>query len=613
MTKIIYTVLVSISAILVTSCQDFLTIVPEDRVAAENYYVSEQAVRQNTASLYASRPWFDYHSGFMFYGGDMLAGDMYYTYDQEGHYYYNSVTSTNSHLYKGWYTLFRIVSFANSIIADMPDAARANGVDETVIQEALGEAWTMRAYAYYVLTEYWGEVPIIENSTKLITSDNPQDIYVRKNTQESLYRFIERDLKRAVKVLPEKDDPDRATRWTAMGLLAKVQVTHAAYIMGSDQSVAEELYEEAKTNAKNAVDGGIANGYGMWQDYSTMFDVGANNCCESLLAIQCCVGVYGDGNARNANFSRSSVIADQSWGGGKGPTISLQEAYSADDKRRKAVFMTGGDHYDNILSTQGGYTYYFVNRGCVPGSGENPLETPAENSNEMLANIKKYVLGKPDDCNGCVGLNQDAGNNLYLLRFTDVMMVYIEACIGTGDETADGTAIDYMGQVLWRAGLENTYASITYMDLIKERRKEFAFESQNWFDVKRLWYRNHQEGLDYLAGMDRDRKYVFNWYHPNFTYVGGNPTYTLKDQYVWENDKSMYTTVWESMNITAENPDGSGNSDYYKGAEWLEEQGHRIININFTDERMYLPIPEAEATNAPILREPAVEYDFTEE
>lgn len=610
MKKILYTTLMAVSALLTVSCREFLTVVPEDRVVAENYYVDAEAVRQNTASLYASRPWFDYHSGFMFYGGDMLAGDMYYTYDQEGHYYYNSVTSTNSHLYKGWYTLFRIISFANSIILDMPEAARNNGVEEEVIQAALGEAYTMRAYAYYVLTEYWGEVPIIENSTALITSDNTNDIYVRKNTRESLYRFIERDLERAVEVLPESDDPERATKWTAMGLLAKVQVTHAAYLMGSNQGAAAELYAEAKTNAKNAVDGGQANGYGMWSDYSTMFDVQANNCCESLLAIQCCVGVYGDGNARNANFSRSSVIADQSWGGGKGPTISLQNSYAPEDLRRKAVFMTGGDYYENILSASGGYTYYFVNRGCVPGSDDDPLETAAENSNEMLANIKKYVIGKPEDCDGCVGLNQDGGNNLYLLRFTDVMMVYIEACIGTGNETGDGVAIGYMGQILNRAGLSNNYSSISYIDLIKERRKEFAFEGQNWFDIKRLWYRNHEEALNYLSDMDRDMKYTFNWRHPNFKYDGsGNPTYSLKDQYVWENQREMYTTVWESMDITADNaPD-----EYYNGAQWLEEHGHRVQNINFNNESMYLPIPEAEATNAPILREPAVEYEFTEE
>ena len=61
-----------------------------------------------------------------------------------------------------------------------------------------------------------------------------------------------------------------------------------------------------------------------------------------------------------------------------------------------------------------------------------------------------------------------------------------------------------------------------------------------------------------------------------------------------------------------DNADGTMNEDYYKGAEWLEANNHRVRNIVFTDASMYLPIPEAEATNAPILKEPAVEYDFGE-
>lgn len=605
MKKILYLVFILLFAFSVSSCGKFLTITPEDSLTAENYYTSKEAIRQNTAVLYASKPWFDYHAGFMFYGGDMMAGDMYYTYSQEGHYYYNSVTSTNSHLYKGWRALFRIVSFANSIIIDMPDAARKNNVDENVIQAALGEAYTMRAYAYYVLTEYWGEIPIIENSTELITSSNAKAIYVRKNTQESLYKFVERDLEKAVAVLPAKDEPGRATKWTAMGLLAKVQLTHAAY--KNDAS----LYEAAKNTAKNAVEGALANDYGMWPDYSTMFDVEANNCKESLLAIQCCIGVYGDGNARNANFSRSSVIADQSWGAGKGPSISLQKLYSAEDLRRKAVFMTGGDYYKKLLSEKGGYTYFFVNRGTVPGSDATPLETSVEFANSMLANVKKYVIGKPSDCGGCVGLNQDGGNNLYLLRFTDVMMVYIEACMGTGMSTSDPLALVYIGYVLQRAGLANTYSSISLEDLMKERRKEFAFEGQNWFDVKRLWYRDHNAGIKYLKDMDRDLKYVFNWTDSKLKYDGsGNPSFSLKDKYIWENDRAMYLTVWESMNINSVKEDGSINPDYYKGAEWLEANGHRQQNIIYNDAKMHLPVPEAEATNAPILKEPAVEYVF---
>ncbi len=598
--NILSVIILAVALLSGTSCQKWLTTEPQDTLMAENYYNSRNAIRSNTAVLYAGKPWFDFHANFMFYAGDMLAGDMYYTYDQEGHYYYNSVSATNSHLYNGWKGLYRAISMANSVINDMPAAALKNGVSQADINAALGEAYTWRSVAYLFLAEYWGEVPIIENATSIITSGDPNAIYVRKSTQESVYKFMERDLLKAVEYLPLTDDIGRVTRTSAQGLLAKVYLQHAAYKQDAD------LYAKAADAAKRAVDLGLQVGYGLYEDYRSMFGVSANNCKESLIAIQMMKGEYAEGNSRNANWSRSSRIADQTWGAGKGPTVSLQSLYTEGDLRRKAVYMTNGDHYDELASEDGGYDYQYSYRN------PDALDTQIESANEMLAHVRKYVIGKPADCNGQVGLNQDGGNNLYILRFADVMMTYIEACIGTGDSTSDPVAIEYMGDILSRAGLSNTYSSISFTDIIKERRKEFAMEGINWMDVKRVWYRDHTAGLEYLNGMERDLKYVFNWSSDKFTYDdAGNPTYTIEDQYKWENDKTCYTTIWENMSITSTLPDGSPNPEYYMGAEYLRQ--YRQNNIVFSDASMYLPIPEAEATVAPILKESATEYDFGSE
>ncbi len=601
MKKIIYSIIITLAAFSTMSCEPFLTVEPEDSLPAGKYYANAKAIRANTAVLYSSMPWFEYHKGFMYYGGDMLAGDMYYTYDQEGHYYYNSVTSTNSHLRSGWLGLYRVVSFCNSLINDMPAIAGENGVEQKVIDAALAEAYTVRAMAYYIITEFWGEAPIVDNATALITSSDPGAIFVNRHTQESLYKFIIRDLKRAAENLPHKDDPGRATKTTALALMAKVQLTYAAY--KNDAA----LYDEAKTTAAQAIEEGEANGFGLLESgYEDLFKVEHNNNCESLFAIQCITGGYTEGNARNANFGRSARLGDQAWGGGKGPTLSLQNLYSSDDQRRKGVFMTNGDKYDYLAVEEGGYEYKYVYRD------PNNLSTVVEDANEVLANIKKYVIGKPADCGGQIGLNQDGGNNLYLLRFADLLFVYVEACIGTGDATADPTAISYVGRILNRAGVENTYSSITYQDLLRERRKEFAFEGINWYDVKRYWYRDKAAAVAYLNDMKRDMVYKFNWSSDLFTYDSmGEATFGDKELNEWQNDKRNYVTIWAQMDITGENPDGSLNRDYYAGADALEASGHRIP-IVFTDASMVLPIPEVEATSAPILKEPAVEYEFSE-
>ncbi|MBD4635423.1 hypothetical protein GUG51_33230, partial [Xanthomonas citri pv. citri] len=73
-------------------------------------------------------------------------------------------------------------------------------------------------------------------------------------------------------------------------------------------------------------------------DYSTLFDKESNNGPESLLAIQCMVYGYGYGNPRNCAWSRQT-LADQSWGNGKGPTLSLQGIYDSHDYRARNVYM----------------------------------------------------------------------------------------------------------------------------------------------------------------------------------------------------------------------------------------------------------------------------------
>lgn len=563
-----------VAALMTTSCDDYLTVDPQDSLVKENFYTSGTAIRANTASLY-SRVWWDFHCQFMWLAGDELAGDLYYTYDAEGHFYYNKVGAGNTYNNSGWTGLYRVVSYANSIINDMPPAARANGIEETVINNALAEARFARATAYYYITECWDEAPIVENASDLITSG---EIFVNKHTKSSIYRFICEDLEFAESILPETDSQaGRITKWSAKGMLARVYVTRGAYENNA------EYFTKAKEYARSVIeDSGLA----LYPDYSTMFDVEANNSSESLFAIQCMVGEYSAGNSHNVNFSRGSRIADQTWGAGKGPTISLQEQYSQNDGRRKWVYMTRGDYYPNLAKDEGGYTYYFVY--CDPSD----YETEIESANEMLAHVKKYVIGKASDTGGQVGQNQDAANNIYILRLSDVYFLYAEACMGTSMSTSDQTALGYINQVLDRGNAGYTLSGeLTYAGLLKERRKEFAFESVSWFDIKRYYYRDATAAMNYLNDMKRDRIWSFDWDNiETGSRTGEELRNTTNGLY---NDRENYVQSWESrVDADITTPDES----------------NRVVNIVFSDASMTMALPSEVTTQAPILLESAVDY-----
>lgn len=542
------------------SCNDFLTVDPIDKPVLENYYTTPSALRSTTMTLYASKTWSNFHMNFQ-WKMDMINGDIYYTYSDEGQWYFGTYTAVNPYLNEGWKGLYNVILFANSIINDIPPVC-SGSITPADINRAVAEARAMRGYCHYMLAEVWHDVPVMANNTKTIMDGN---FDLPRNTQESVYRFAMEDLDFAVANLPETDeDAYRLDSRKARALRAKLAVTMAAHTdYGYDR---EALYAKAAEDALYVIE----NTQALTDiDFSTLFDVEANNGPESILAIQCAVQGYSYGNAHNVAWSRSSVIADQTWGAGKGPTLSLQKMYDLNDKRRMWTYMTNGDYYPMLNRAGGGYTYNYVSRD---DSGD-----VLEDKNEMLAHIKKYIIGKGADCNGNVGINQDAANNIYLMRLADVYLTYVEAKMGTASSTSDPTAMKYYNMVRQRAGVTEA-SSVTYVELLKERRREFAFESQTWFDTQRYRYREGDAAAlellnnGYGTGLNRAAMYIGDYEN--------NPIIDKTN----ENDLSVYKIV-----------DNTADGGQYD-------------NINLSVSSFVAPIPAAVTSTSPALLGAPVSY-----
>ncbi|VBB44725.1 conserved exported hypothetical protein [uncultured Paludibacter sp.] len=545
-----------------TSCQDWLTVIPEDSQVLETYYTSESAINANTASLYAGVTWQDFDMNFMWMAGDELAGDLFYTYDQEGHFYYMTFQNGNTFLTQGWNGLYRVVSYCNNIINGMPTAARENGISETIINRALAEAHCIRGIAYYFLTEYWGDVPIV-------TDNNMSGKDVVRHKQASVYEFIRRDLEFAKDNLSTTSfQTGRCNKWTAEGMLAKLHLTMASHL---DDANSADNFAKAKEYAVDVIN---KSGLKLYGDLSTMFYPAANNNEESLFAIQCTQDGYGYGNSRNISQSRNSLITlGASWGAGKGPTLSLQESFESGDLRRALTYMQNGDSYSNLAG--GGYTYKNY-------SSDGKTETP----NEMLAHVRKYIIGGNADCGGVAGAtNQDAGNNIYLLRLADVYLCYVEACIGSESSTTDALALNVFKQIRTRAGLlSDNISSITYTQLIKERRVEFAFESINFFDIKRMSYRSKSSAITYLNNMHRERQYI------------ANSEYTIEERNAANAHHGGFVSI-----TPQDDPNGKGSIFYINPTP---------PTITFSEQNLYMPIPAETITKTPNIMNEPVDYQF---
>lgn len=225
------------------SCNDFLTIDPIDKPVLETYYTTPAALQSTTMALYASKTWSNFHMNFQ-WKLDMINGDIYYTYSDEGQWYFGTYTAVNPYLNEGWKGLYNVILFANSIINDIPPVC-SGSITPADINRAVAEARAMRGYCHYMLAEVWHDVPVMANNTKTIMDGN---FDLPRNTQESVYRFAMEDLDFAVANLPETDeDAYRLDSRKARALRAKLAVTMAAHTdYGYDR---EALYAKAAEDA----------------------------------------------------------------------------------------------------------------------------------------------------------------------------------------------------------------------------------------------------------------------------------------------------------------------------------------------------------------------------
>ena len=85
----------------------------------------------------------------------------------------------------------------------------------------------------------------------------------------------------------------------------------------------------------------------------------------------------------------------------------------------------------------------------------------------MLAHVKKYIIGKGADCDGNVGINQDAANNIYLMRKSLVVALAIAVALGVEPCLA----------------LEGEFARL-------------AFVGDNLGDVQQVWFNDQKAKLN---------------------------------------------------------------------------------------------------------------------
>jgi hypothetical protein len=234
-----------------------------------------------------------------------------------------SIFTTNTRVQELWSAIYKTVNIANNIIDKLPTVNDVT-LDQTERNKIRGEAFFIRAVSYFDLVRLWGNVPVVVKTT-----ETPDDAKGIKNSSPSqVYQFIEKDLDSAETLLAPTVNRNRANRFSAKALKARLYLYQKNWVKAEDY---------ATQVINDSADFKLTKPYS--QFYAT------KNSSESIFEI--------DYTINNKNSYAANWFQNPTSGGKKEflPTdefISLVKDANIGGSRSALIFTTGGITYGSM-------------------------------------------------------------------------------------------------------------------------------------------------------------------------------------------------------------------------------------------------------------------------
>lgn len=303
-------------------------------------------------------------------------------------------------------------------------------ITETDRKQLAGEAMFIRAYHYFNLVRLFGGVFLVHEPISPSAA-----LQMNRATAADIYKLIQADLVTGAASMNnlkfsqiQSANQGRATSWAAKGLLAKV------YLTLGRKSEAVTLLQDVITNS----------GYSLQPVYANVFSISNEMNSEILFAVRYKAGGIGLGSHFGNTFApigSGSAIINGDGDGLNYPTAELDTLTNGDLRKPTLI---------GVYGTGTAAKWY----------------------------VKKFLSP--------VTIVDDGESDWPVLRYADILLMLAEAQ-GYGQP-----GIDLINAVRVRAGLPNhtltTLSSVALFEqaLSTERRIEFAFENQRWFDLVRF-------------------------------------------------------------------------------------------------------------------------------
>jgi len=250
------------------ACEKLLDVQPKSAISDTQTIVDKASAETALRGVYSAlADGSFYGTGFQSIG--YLSGDNVQwtgSQSQVQEFINHKVNADNSTVSNAWTAIYRTINRANNVLAKVPQVATNATFSETLRNQIIGEAYFIRALAYFDLARTWGGVPIITNPTQSPT----ENWNVPKSTAAETYAQVLADLDLAEPLLPETTKRFQATRKTVWALKARY------FLYQQDYAKAEEYASKLIGDAAN---------YQLLKPYSAFFANNVRGTQESVFEI----------------------------------------------------------------------------------------------------------------------------------------------------------------------------------------------------------------------------------------------------------------------------------------------------------------------------------------
>ena len=537
MKKYIY---IALSALALSSCNDFLEREPLDFASDESYYKTANDLRIAVNDFYEILP---------VNGGGSRNTGLYYDDVQSDN---QATTAAQELMYPGnkrtvdisaseWnFSNLRGINFCiQKILENFKEEERASG---TLIGHYLGEAYFFRAWDHFRLLRFFGDAPIL---TKMLSDDTSELIQASKRyPRNEVARFIIEQLDLAADLMQETPlEKGRLTRDAALALKSRVALYEATwekyhagtcFVPGNSKWVGKDLWPdfqfkagsaEAEINwfleqAIDASEKAVVN-HPLSEDYMSLFNViDLSDNQEVILARYYLPGIL--------SHNCSTYLRN---GGGCGVTRQAVNTFLM--ANGLPIYATGSNYYGDETSydefrdrdprlagernADGSYNLNEIGRytfGAVRAAGT------IMNGTDTIFHYAPFIYNTGQDrattgyeVNKWVTMDQTqwTGNSSYtavpIFRSAECMLNYIEAYYERYGALG-GNCDTYWKAIRRRAGVDENYQAtiaatvlanendlatiwrgqtidVTLYNIRRERRCEFIAEGRRLDDLKR--------------------------------------------------------------------------------------------------------------------------------